>query len=49
MTLQSKLKVLLTMMMTLIMLSGCATIEGAGEDIESAGDAIQDAANDAEN
>ncbi|WP_407638140.1 entericidin A/B family lipoprotein [Aliiglaciecola lipolytica] len=37
------------MMMTLIMLSGCATIEGAGEDIESAGDAIQDAANDAEN
>ena len=25
-------------------LSGCATIEGAGKDIESAGEAVQDAA-----
>lgn len=29
-----------------ICLSGCATIEGAGKDIESAGEAVQDAAND---
>lgn len=49
MSLQAKLKVLLSLSLTLVMLSGCATIEGAGEDIESAGDAIQDAANDAEN
>tara|TARA_B100002049_G_C15864106_1_gene284603 strand:- start:15 stop:176 length:162 start_codon:yes stop_codon:yes gene_type:complete len=26
--------------------SGCATMEGAGEDIESAGEEIQEAAND---
>ncbi|AUC88601.1 entericidin A/B family lipoprotein [Alteromonas hispanica] len=30
-------------------LGGCATIEGAGEDIESAGDAIEDTAEDASN
>tara|TARA_R110000868_G_scaffold201174_8_gene448757 strand:- start:1501 stop:1644 length:144 start_codon:yes stop_codon:yes gene_type:complete len=29
----------------LIGLAGCATIEGAGKDIESAGEAVQDAAN----
>ena len=29
------------------LVSGCATIEGAGEDIESAGDAVEDAADDA--
>jgi predicted small secreted protein len=28
----------------LLLTSGCATIEGAGKDIESAGEAIQDAA-----
>ncbi len=28
-------------------LAGCNTVEGAGEDIEDAGDAIDDAANDA--
>ncbi|WP_232283295.1 entericidin A/B family lipoprotein [Paraglaciecola sp. T6c] len=27
-------------------LTSCATIDGAGEDIESAGEAVQDAAND---
>lgn len=27
-------------------LTGCNTVEGAGEDIESAGDAIQDSADD---
>ncbi|WP_250207393.1 entericidin A/B family lipoprotein [Alteromonas oceanisediminis] len=31
---------------TMLMLSaaGCATVEGAGKDIESAGEAVQDAA-----
>ncbi|WP_082769010.1 entericidin A/B family lipoprotein [Paraglaciecola hydrolytica] len=29
----------------LIGLASCATIEGAGKDIESAGEAVQDAAN----
>jgi predicted small secreted protein len=29
----------------LFILSGCNTIDGAGEDIENAGDAIQDSAN----
>ncbi|WP_414827745.1 entericidin A/B family lipoprotein [Alteromonas sp. H39] len=29
------------------LLSGCATIEGVGEDIESAGEAVEDAAEDA--
>lgn len=28
----------------LVGLAGCATIEGAGKDIESAGEAVQDAA-----
>ena len=27
-------------------LTSCATIDGAGQDIESAGEAVQDAAND---
>ena len=29
----------------LLGLAGCATVEGAGKDIESAGEAVQDAAN----
>ncbi|MBC3767437.1 entericidin A/B family lipoprotein [Neptunicella marina] len=33
------------MLLTLLLgLAGCATIEGAGKDIESAGEAVQDAA-----
>ena len=40
-----------TMLITLIgatafVLAGCNTLEGAGEDIEEGGEAIQDAAND---
>ncbi|MGJ3242145.1 MAG: entericidin A/B family lipoprotein [Opitutales bacterium] len=31
--------------LTLLALTGCQTVEGMGEDIESAGDSIQDAAN----
>ncbi|GAA6186307.1 MULTISPECIES: entericidin A/B family lipoprotein [Alteromonadaceae] len=45
MTLQSKIKIILTLTLMLVMLTGCATVEGAGKDIESAGDAIQEAAN----
>lgn len=30
--------------LTVMFASGCATMEGAGEDVESAGEAIQDAA-----
>ena len=30
-----------------LMLSACNTVEGAGEDIEAAGDSISDTANDA--
>ena len=30
--------------LTVLALAGCNTVEGAGEDIESAGNAIQDAA-----
>jgi predicted small secreted protein len=29
--------------------AGCNTIEGAGEDVKSAGDAVSDAASDAKN
>ncbi len=34
---------------TPLALTGCNTTEGAGEDIEAAGDAIEDAAEDASN
>jgi len=42
----NKLKTLIQLSITLsfLCLAGCATIEGAGEDIESAGEAIQDSA-----
>lgn len=36
----------LMLLMMVVGLAGCATIEGAGEDIESAGEAIQDSAED---
>jgi predicted small secreted protein len=39
------LKTLVLAALLLIALAGCATIEGAGKDIESAGEAVQDAAN----
>ncbi|MEZ6163429.1 MAG: entericidin A/B family lipoprotein [Phycisphaerales bacterium] len=32
---------------SMIMLAACNTVEGAGKDIESAGDSIADTANDA--
>lgn len=36
-------------LVTLSVLPACNTIEGAGQDIESAGDAIEDTARDAKN
>ena len=39
------LKTLALGLVMLVGLAGCATMEGAGEDIESAGEAVQDAAN----
>ncbi|WCL55734.1 entericidin A/B family lipoprotein [Gimibacter soli] len=36
--------ILLMPLMALFAVAGCNTIEGAGEDLESAGDAISDAA-----
>ncbi|WP_438865447.1 entericidin A/B family lipoprotein [Neptunicella sp.] len=35
-----------TLIILVLMLGACATIEGAGKDIESAGEAVQDAASD---
>lgn len=32
--------------LSVLALSGCNTVEGAGEDVESAGEAIQDGADD---
>nr|WP_136250482.1 entericidin A/B family lipoprotein [Ningiella ruwaisensis] len=40
----SKLQKLLSALCVLMILGGCATIEGAGEDIENAGEEVQDAA-----
>ncbi|MDC8830742.1 entericidin A/B family lipoprotein [Alteromonas gilva] len=34
---------------TLSILGGCATVEGLGEDVQSAGEGIEDAAQDASN
>ncbi|QJR82356.1 entericidin A/B family lipoprotein [Alteromonas pelagimontana] len=31
------------------LLTGCATMEGAGEDIQSAGESVEDASEDAQN
>lgn len=44
----NKLKTLTQLSISLLFLclAGCATIEGAGEDIESAGEAIQESAED---
>ncbi|GAB5382536.1 MAG: hypothetical protein Alis3KO_39510 [Aliiglaciecola sp.] len=37
-------KLVLLLLVLSAALGGCATLEGAGEDIESAGEAVQDAA-----
>jgi predicted small secreted protein len=39
------IKTIVLGLIMLIGLAGCATIDGAGKDIESAGEAVQDAAN----
>lgn len=44
--LSSKIKSTFILLTLLATLGACATIEGAGKDIESAGEAVQDAAND---
>tara|TARA_R110000787_G_scaffold82077_2_gene177712 strand:- start:153 stop:302 length:150 start_codon:yes stop_codon:yes gene_type:complete len=41
----ANIKSLLTVLLLTTALVACATIEGAGKDIESAGEAVQDAAN----
>lgn len=41
------MRILTIAFMSLCVLVGCETIEGAGQDIENAGDTIEDAANDA--
>ena len=45
-TLSSKIKSTFILLVLVATFGACATIEGAGKDIESAGDAVQDAAND---
>ena len=40
-----KIKSAFILLMLSAALGACATIEGAGEDIETAGEAVQDAAN----
>lgn len=45
-------RVIIAMMLALLaapLLTGCNTVEGAGRDIEGAGEAVQDAAQDAKN
>lgn len=43
-TYYAKIKAILTVLLLSSALGACATIEGAGKDIESAGEAVQDAA-----
>ena len=45
----SKLLLAAALLLTPLALSACNTVSGAGEDIEAAGDAISDAAEDAKN
>jgi len=40
----ANIKSILTILLLSAVLGACATIEGAGKDIESAGEAVQDAA-----
>ncbi len=37
-----------SMILVLVLLAGCNTVQGAGQDIESAGEGIQDASQDVE-
>lgn len=41
---KTKTLIAATLSCLLLMSAGCATIEGAGKDIEKAGEAVQDAA-----
>ena len=41
--------VLITMFLLSIFISGCNTIQGAGEDVQQAGQAVEDTAEDAAN
>lgn len=43
-TRMNNFKRILTFILLMFMLSGCETIEGAGEDVENVGENIQDAA-----
>ncbi len=43
-TYYAKIKSMITVLILSSALGACATMEGAGEDIEKAGEAIQDAA-----
>ena len=36
---------IISSVLLLLLSAGCATIEGAGKDLEAAGEAVQDAAN----
>ena len=38
-------KTILTLLATLFVLAGCNTIKGAGQDLQKAGQSIEDAAN----
>lgn len=40
-----RIAMIFTTMLLVVTLSGCNTIEGAGQDIEEGGEAIEDAAN----
>jgi predicted small secreted protein len=43
-TFKNLLTIALSALFVLSLAAGCATLEGAGEDIESAGESVQDAA-----
>lgn len=45
----SKMLALLTVLLAGIGLSACNTVEGAGQDIQRGGEAIEEGANDARN
>ena len=45
-TFYAKLKTMLTLLVLSSALGACATLDGAGKDIEKAGEAIQDAVKD---
>lgn len=47
--LTSKLPLCVALLLLVSAFTGCRTMEGAGEDLENAGESIQDAASDAAN